>query len=171
MAHELFSAMQDWDGTSAAALAAVYVEHSGRCDFQTNLISACQNPATERAATWLVKHHCETGQSSFSPEACTRLYMTLPAFEAWDAQLHVLQVMDFLPVPKEAAQVVFDVARDGANSAQKLICAWSLYGVAKLAAEHPEYRAAAKAILEEAAQLAPKGAIAVRLRKAQALLP
>ncbi|MCV3272374.1 hypothetical protein [Roseobacter sinensis] len=169
-AQPLQAAMRRWDGKSAAALAAIYQAHRAAPDFVTDLVAACAHPETETAGTWLIKHHCERGQSDFPEPLRSTLYAQLPEFSSWEAQLHLLQCTDHLPIPEPSAQAVFRSVEVGATATKLLVKAWSLYGAAQLARQHPVYATRVRAMLDQAARREPKGAVAVRLRKAQALL-
>ncbi len=168
--HELTAALRRWDGTSTAALTALHARYSHAPDFIAALVEATSEADTESAATWLIKHRCDAGSVAISEDLRATLYMRLQGFTGWAAQLHVLQCMDHLPVPDAAAPATMDAVNAGATSAKALIRAWSLYGAAQLATQHPAYRPQVHAVLLAAETPAPKGAVAVRLRKARALL-
>ncbi|WP_300017025.1 hypothetical protein [uncultured Roseobacter sp.] len=166
----LTAALRDWDGASATALRAIYQQHHTEPDFTPALVAACQAPDTESAATWLIKHQCEIGGAVLLPEMCATVYAMLPKFTHWAARLHILQCVDRLPIPQTVADTVLSFVTQEATSTQKLIRAWSLYAAAQLAVQHPRYQSDAQALLAAAADPAPTGAVAVRLRKARALL-
>lgn len=167
---DLPAAMLAWNGKSAGNITRIYDRYRATPAFEATLVNACETPETECAATWLIKHHCDEGQAQFSEPLRARIYASLPTFVAWEAQLHVLQCTDHLPIPERCAPAVFDFVTAGVASPKTLVRAWSLYAAAQLAAQHPQHRPTVQALLEAAAQETPKGAVAVRLRKAQALL-
>ncbi|WP_300055551.1 hypothetical protein [uncultured Roseobacter sp.] len=167
---DLATALGDWDGASASALAEIYCNHSGEPEFLLSLLEACRSPETEGAATWLIKHHCEQSEAPLPPQMVATLYALLPGFTDWAAQLHILQCVDHLSIPPEAADTVMDFLTRAATSERKLVCAWSLYAAAQLAVQHPDHRPAARALLDTASARGHSGAVAVRLRKARTLL-
>lgn len=162
--------MRNWDRKSASAITAIYQAHHDTEGFASRLMTAAGDAEMESAATWLIKHHCERGETAFSEDQRARLYTLLPRFTYWEAQLHVLQMVDDLPIPAAAADDMVTYLHGAATSSKTLIRAWALYAAAQLAHQHPAYAAQVDAMLKAAAKGQPKGAVAVRLRKAQELL-
>lgn len=170
-ADDLLAAMRGWDRKSATALRSLYICHNTAPAFLPTLVAACSSADTACAATWLIRHHCAQSNGTLPPDLCRAFYASPPHLEGWQARLHVLQCLEDLPVPETAARTVFEFAASGAVSDNKLVRAWSLYGAAKLAQQHPGYDDAARALLDAAAAQKPTGAVAVRLRAAKELLP
>ncbi|GFE51686.1 hypothetical protein So717_34390 [Roseobacter cerasinus] len=170
--HDTFiAALRTWDGRTAADLKALYQAHHHATDFLPRLVEACEDVETETAATWLIKHHCEMGATPIPGLLRQQILASLPNLTRWDARLHLLQIMDHLrPIPTSLAPAIYDALADGAASARPLLRAWSLFAAAQLAVQHDTYAQKVHHLLETAADDNPKGAVAVRLREATALM-
>ncbi|WP_299499053.1 hypothetical protein [uncultured Roseobacter sp.] len=168
--HDLVTALRGWDGRSADDITALYTQFHQNPGFVEELVLSCRAPETERAATWLIKHHLEQSAVQFSKETRQQYYQAARHLTHWEARLHVLQCMDHIAIPPDTVEAVWSFAQAAATSDRKLLQAWGLYGLARIAHQFPDYQPAALEVLAKAAQQHPKGAVAVRLRKARALL-
>ncbi|WP_298912595.1 hypothetical protein [uncultured Roseobacter sp.] len=167
-----FAAMlRQWDQKSKPQIVEIYQAFKDTDDFLADLLDFCGIADLQGGATWLIKHHCEQTDLVFSPAEQCRFYETFEQLASWDAQLHALQTMHHVPIPKASGPALKTFLFTGIAQQNKLVRAWSYYGLALLARRFPEDKPEVLAVLDEAALQNPSGAIAVRLRKARALLP
>ncbi|MBW4708018.1 hypothetical protein KX928_09485 [Roseobacter sp. YSTF-M11] len=167
---DLAMALEPWDQTSATDIADIYQRYQHQEDFLPALIRCSRREECERGATWLIKHHCEKGGASFSDDDRHAFYRGVGRLVHWEAKLHVLQTMPAIAVPRTLRSDVKAFVLKSLADSNKLVIAWAYFALALLADQFPEYREEALGVLALAAPDYPSGAIAVRIRKARALL-
>lgn len=128
-----------WDGKTARDIQSVYAQHSNTRGFAGRVARLVREPALQRGATWLLKHHVGLG-GSVSDEAGKLLLQAAPSLEHWESRLHLLQCMHVLEIPAPMAAAVRQFLHTCEASDRTLVRAWALNGLSALAAQHPEYR-------------------------------
>ncbi|MEM7438731.1 MAG: hypothetical protein AAF393_03960 [Pseudomonadota bacterium] len=108
------------------------------------LMKLCQDPKTEVAATWVAKALIEQGRASFAPQD---FFASLPKVTAWDAQLHILQCVQYAP---DAAVEVVAAARTLIDSKKTLTRVWALDAFVRIADLRPEHQKEARALMVKA---------------------
>ena len=98
---DLLSKLRLWDGVRVEYLKELYIANSSSIDFFDKLISICVNEQDlQNAATWLIKHHYDNGQTI--PEfLAERLLIGCKYLENWKAKLHVLQIIPHVTLSKK----------------------------------------------------------------------
>ncbi len=131
--------------------------------FEKDLARLLALPACERAATWLLKHHLEGGHE-LAATTIAAVYARADALTHWEAQLHLLQCMPFMPVPEQHLARVEAFLRCSLAAENKFVRAWAYNGFWSFAMQVPAYREEAKALVRHAAR---REAPSVRARARQ----
>ena len=144
----LAEAMLDFDGAHTDALerfaaeSAVTPELIQRlCDFASS-----DDRKAQSAATWLIKRMTGSGATLSARQTETLLDLFSSEIH-WQARLHLLQMLDRLVIPAERAPSLWDVLMRLTEAENKFVRAWSYFGLAVLARQHPDFRAEALALL------------------------
>lgn len=166
---ELRKRLEAFDGLHTDTLEAIAATLTG--DPQT-INALCHLALSDErklqsASTWLLKRLSESGIRPSQAQSEALLSLLLRQSH-WEAQLHVLQMIDALTLSEDDLPAVWTRLIDLTSEAKKMIRAWSYHGIAILADQHWEYRAEAMELLERgAADEAPSVRARIRrLRKA-----
>ncbi len=100
MATVLSEEMGSWDGKSAAALQSTYERHCTEEGFVATILDHIADVELQRAATWLLKRHLETG-NSLTASNCRTILGALSFQEHWQSTLHMLQCLPYLEIPED----------------------------------------------------------------------
>ena len=119
--------ISDWDGKSADEIRQVYDRHARSSSFYPDALNLIRSEPLQNGATWLLKRHVEkTGP----PESSTArmVYESLPFLSHWEAKLHILQIVPYLPVPADCLHAVESFVRQCLVSDIKFVRAWAYSG-------------------------------------------
>ena len=161
----LQSDLKGWDGKKADYLTEVYDRYSSQPDFLELLIVQMNASSLQSGATWLLKHHFDCGGEKLDAELATQLYKNLPALVLWDAKLHVLQVMQHMPIPGHQAAMTKAFVDQCLQDDVKFVRAWAYSGFWELARQHPRFRGQAEALLQNGLEQETAASIKARIRK------
>lgn len=128
-----------WDGRSRDGIAAIYDTHRTRPDFAEQLVQLLPDRAYQQGATWLLKAYVESGHQLARTQTKT-IYASLPVLEHWEAKLHVLQCLRYVPVNEPEKNQVEAFLRASLTDPNKLVRAWAYNGFYELSRQYPEYR-------------------------------
>ena len=98
------------------------------------------------AATWLLKRFSEQGVR-YKGEQSAVLLGVLYRESHWEAQVHVLQMLDNLVVTAAGAPALWKTLEEMTANSNRLLRTWSYHGLAVLADQHMHYRDEARAWL------------------------
>lgn len=144
-------AMADWNGKSAEDITAIYDRYCQAEFFIADLIRLSSQNACEKAATWLVKHYLEK-RHRLEPGEIAELYKAAQNFENWEAKLHILQCIQYMPIAESEKNRVEHFLRECLMDTNKLVRAWAYSGFYETALQFPEYRGEAQELLAMAMQ-------------------
>lgn len=101
---DLRQELTEYDGRSPSILSEILVRRHGQPGFLSGLIELAsdEEPSVSEGATWIIKALVEDGHT-LTPQDIERLIEGLDNITAWQAQLHVCQIVCRISVPKEAA--------------------------------------------------------------------
>ena len=153
-------ALISWDAKSADDITAIYFDYFGAPDFTNIIINLIEDVETQNGATWLLKKHLELGETLTKPQV-KQIYDSLLKLNHWEAKLHVLQSMSYLPISIKQKNSVESFLRTCLTDKNKFVRAWTYNGFYELARQHPEYQDEVDAMLAEALQ---KEAASVKAR-------
>ena len=158
----LTQALFDFDGKSTSPLERFAAAYSADANLVADLcdFAGGDDQNLQAAATWLLKRFGVTG-ALLTPSQSETLLGLLMRETNWLSRIHVLQMLDSLPVPSSLAEALMRALAVQAAGANTFIRAWSVHGAAALADQHPEYRDQALDLLVAAEQ---DGAASVRAR-------
>ena len=117
----------------------LYQQHCDTPSFIAEVVEACSNDKLQNSASWLLKHHLEAG-IQLDSHVIAQLYEGLPQLASWQAKLHILQSMPFMPIDKTRKTLVEHFLRDCLTNTNKFIRAWAYNGFHQLALQFPEYQ-------------------------------
>lgn len=152
-----------WDGKSAAAIEAIHDRFTERRGFVAAAVDLARRTEFEVGATWLLKRHLERG-GRLTPAQTDGLLEHLDAFEAWEAQLHLLQSLGGLRIREAHVPMVERVARRGLTSRRPFVRAWSYSAFCELAEQYPRFVEDAERLLAQAAE-DPAASVRARARQ------
>ena len=134
-------------------------------------LALSEDPKLQSASTWLLKRYAEDGHKPNEGQSSSLLEVLLREGH-WEAKLHILQMLADLTITETNAQLLWLVLTRQTSASNKLICAWSIHGLAVIAEEHSAYQPMAIEWLERGEQhkAASVRARIRRLRKAYAWL-
>lgn len=161
----LKSDIAEWDTKAVKDIEGVYDEHAGSRGFLNRVIRFAPDPDLQVGATWLLKRHCETVDGAVTPDLADELYAGVGRLTRWEARLHVLQCMAYIPVPGKRARVVARFLDTCLSDENTFVRAWAYTGYAELARAHPRYREEAAALLEDALERETKASVLARVRR------
>ncbi|WP_250658093.1 hypothetical protein [Alkalimarinus coralli] len=127
-----------WDGKSSADIKAVYDTHHTETNFADRIIDLSCSKACEKGATWLIKAWLESG-NGFGQSHIDRVYESLNQLEYWEAKLHVLQCIPFMPIPEAEIKNLHHFLQRALTDRNKFVRAWSYNGFYELSRQYPEY--------------------------------
>lgn len=154
-----------WDGRSVDDILEIYERHKSSDRFLADVLSLIVERIEENGATWLLKHHFEQG-GRLDTSQVNRIYRILPKLTDWEARLHILQCIGYMPVDKANFSQVDAFVRKGLSGDHKLIRAWSYSGFYELAVAFPELQKEAKALFEKAL-IDESSAVVARIKNLQ----
>lgn len=144
-------AMVGWKGKSAEDITAIHDRYCQSEFFIADLIRLSSQRSCEKAATWLVKHHLEK-RHRLEPGEIAQLYEVAQHFENWEAKLHILQCIQYMPIAESEKDRVEHFLRKCLMDTNKLVRAWAYNGFYETALQFPEYRDEAQKLLAMAMQ-------------------
>jgi len=149
----LRSDIEQWDKKAVQPIAQTYNAHARSPSFINDLLGMLTEPTLEVGASWMLKHAIEAGDlvgESLEPEQLSALYRDATKLTHWESRLHLLQIMEFLPISGRAKSNAERFVHDGLSSEHKFVRAWAFSGLHALATNHSAYQAEAETLFEQA---------------------
>lgn len=131
-------ALASWDGKSAEDIKAIYDAHHADSDFADTIIALSLTEAYEKGATWLLKAWLEAGNELEQSQIET-IYGSLDQLNHWEAKLHVLQSIAFMPISDAASINLYAFLKASLTDPNKFVRAWSYSGFYELSRQHSQY--------------------------------
>ena len=162
--NSLIASLQAWDGVHTQYLMGVYAAEMNDAAFFKGLIASCaSNAEVQIAATWLIKHHYDNG-NTLDRSDTEKLVKLSAALESWEAKLHVLQLLPHFKLSDETVILADDFARECLTHPNKFVRAWAYQGLFTLTKYMPEMKREL-AILCQGAMETESAAIKAKVRK------
>lgn len=117
-----------WDAKDATHIKRVYAKHHEQRGFHASLLALFPSAEHQDGATWLFKHAIDEGDlvaESIDPEHTETMCAALDDLVTWPAQLHALQILSVVPIPKPCAPRAESFARACMSSRKTFVRAWS----------------------------------------------
>ncbi|MCG8415645.1 MAG: hypothetical protein MI746_15625 [Pseudomonadales bacterium] len=131
--------IENWDGKSADDIALVFESHHKAPGFVRDLIRLAKQADLQTGATWLLKAWFEA-DNRCSAMQCKQIYGLLDKLGPWEAKLHILQCMPYMPVAEASKDHVEFFLRTTLSDSNKFVRAWTYNGWHLLAEQFPEYK-------------------------------
>ena len=147
----LISEIQTWDGKSSDSISEIYYRYYQDTSFIKQLIASIKVIELQKGSTWLLKKYLEE-KGELKAGEINKVYTLLPQLEHWEAKLHILQSISYMPIKTHLKKGVEAFLRKCVSDHNKFVRAWAYSGLHELASEHREYRDEVKTLLEEALQ-------------------
>ena len=141
--------LKRWDGKSSNDIGDIYNRYCEEDNFVTTLIELAGHKAFENGATWLLKHHLEN-KHKLTIALVSAVFKIAPALDAWEAKLHMLQSICYLPIGEADKKNVESFLRSCLMDTNKFVRAWAYNGFYEISVQYPEYKAETKAFFEMA---------------------
>jgi len=153
----LSSELKDWDGKSADQISMIFDRYNTDPDFLNAITDLLQVTSLQSGASWLLKRYLELG-AAICASKVSFVYERLDGGMHWEARLHLLQSMDYMPITDADRDRVNRFLRLQITDKNKFVRAWSYNGLYLLAKQHAQYQdevaeMLAKAMLDEAASV------------------
>ncbi len=136
-----------WDGKSADALRRMYDHYSSTSSFVAEILDLSKQQPLQEGTTWLLKRHLEK-MGCLEPSEVKEVFQLFPTLMGWEAKLHVLQCIPYMPIPKNQKKKVETFLKACVVSDAKFVRAWAYNGFYELAVQHSEYQEEAQKLLE-----------------------
>lgn len=133
----------EWDGKSTSELEVIYKRYNATDDFVILLLGHSTQENIQMGATWLLKHHLETGH-----EITQNVIYLLAQQSAWQAKLHLLQCLSYLKIDKPESEFLYRFLKTSLKDDHKFVRAWAYNGLYELANQYPFYMPEVIVILE-----------------------
>jgi len=164
-ASNLHSDIDRFDGKTTDNLVEISARYMGDPEYVSELLSVISgnNPRHQTAGTWLIKRYVEEGKrvEGAEVEALAAASLSLAAFEA---QLHVLQIVDRLTLTETSANDLSALAAASLHSHRALLRAWAFDTLVALA-EYDERFSDAAALASKVALEDSAASVRARVRR------
>lgn len=157
-------AIRRWDAKDAEVIEEVYNRFSREPDFVWNLIVFLPDVDLQQGSTWLLKRYLEH-KGKLSEEQTSALLSALTNMQHWEAQLHILQCLPFMSIPKKESKRLHDFLRTTIKSERKFVRAWAYGGLIEVGEQFHEFRDSDLEIIANAYK-SEGGSICARIRQA-----
>lgn len=161
----LTSEIAAWDKKSVDFITGVYQRYAAEPDFVGHIVSLTPDQTLQSGSTWLLKHYLEHHQKPIAAAWASAIFEQLDALVEWEAKLHILQSMAYLPVPEKCRETTKLFVLENINSEIKFIRAWAYSGYFQLAIQYPDLRPDAERLLKDALQNDPAASVKARIRQ------
>ncbi|MDP2573686.1 hypothetical protein Q8W40_15940 [Vibrio penaeicida] len=135
---ELKTELEQWDGKDTDAISLIYQEHHFEPYFISQIIELMDEEEFASGSTWLLKCHFEQEEQLIDSEIDT-IYGKLNSIEGWEARLHLLQVMPYMPISEQNKPNVESFVRHCLGDRNKFLRAWAYNALFVLSQQYPEY--------------------------------
>ncbi len=146
---ELKDALSRWDGNSVGEIEDIYSRHCKTSEFVPIVIELLEDKELQSGASWLLKKHLES-KNLLNSKTIQTVYESVSKLVTWEAKLHILQCIPYLPIPFQKLQQVEEFLRDCLADKNKFVRAWAYGGFYELADRFPEFRDEAEHLIDVA---------------------
>lgn len=157
--------LNEYDGRSVSLLSEAEALFGGRADYVDTLIELAGDIQDHIAggATWLLKHHVESG-GTLTSEQTAALLANVREARGWETLLHVCQSVRYLDVEAGLAADLVRWIEPLLSEQRPFVRAWALDALCAVAERCPVYKQQALAALE-VAEKDPGASVRARARR------
>ena len=138
-----------WDGKSADDIRVIYASYFEQAGFTDAIVNLTNSESHQKGSTWILKAWLENGNRLESRHV-KKIYNLLDELHHWEAKLHILQSIPFMPIENSDKKQIDRFLRITLIDNNKFVRAWSYNGFYELARQYPEYASEAKQFFETA---------------------
>ena len=161
----LKATLSNWDGRETVQLQEIYNTHHKNPEFiQTLTDWSINDLAMQNASTWLLKRYLDQ-KNSFTRAQTLNFLPALAVAKEWPAQLHLLQMLPYLPLAEEDLEILLEPIEQLMQSKVKFVKAWAYYAFGLLTELLLELKDEVAHVFQIGLQN-ESAAIKVRIRKA-----
>jgi len=131
--------LEQWDGKSSDDINEVYGCYHSESEFLSDIIQLIKPLSTQKGASWLLKKYLET-KGKLSPAEAKKIYTQLPNLDHWEAKLHLLQSIAFIPIGKREKERVVAFLRICLADSNKFVRAWAYSGFYELSLQYSDFQ-------------------------------
>jgi hypothetical protein len=161
----LFSDIATWDKKSVGVIIGIYNRYSAEPEFVEQIVSLTANEKLQSGSTWLLKHYLERHKQPIARHLVEAIYLHLDKLGEWEAKLHVLQCIEYLPVPEIYKKKTELFVLENIDDEVKFVRAWAYSGYYRLAEQYPDLRQRVETLLTDALENDPAASVKARIRK------
>lgn len=162
---KLISDIAAWDKKSVDVIIGIYNRYSVEPEFVAQIVSLTPNEKLQSGSTWLLKHYLERHKQPIAKHLVEAIYLHLDKLSEWEAKLHVLQCIEYLPVPEIYKKGTELFVLENVNSEIKFVRAWAYSGYYQLAKQYPDLRQRVETLLTDALENDRAASVKARIRK------
>ena len=141
--------VSSWDGNSSSDIEAIYNRYCDDEALQSKLLELFQNTDLQKGASWLLKRYLEDNRRLGKNEIA-KIFKLLPKLEHWEAKLHILQCIPYMPIGGTEKKRVEAFLRSCLLDKNKFVRAWAYNGFYEISLQYPEYKEETKQFFEMA---------------------
>ena len=139
--------LSNWDGKSSSDIEAIYNRY---CEDKTQVVSfqkLIQKVDLQKGVSWLLKRYLENNHR-LEKDEIAGVFTLLSEIEHWEAKLHILQCIPYLPIGKAEKKYVEAFLRRCLIDKNKFVRAWTYNGFYEISLQYPEYKEETKQFFE-----------------------
>ncbi len=159
--------LANWDMKSTNVIAGMYQQYCDDPEFQSRIVELAAGEF-ERGATWLLKRDLEVRKTLLATELADKIFTKASKTRHWEAKLHILQIMAWMPVSPTHLPAALDFVRGCMTSDRKFLRAWAYSGFYEIARQYPDYQVEAKQLFLHALDHEAAGSVLARVRRVAA---
>jgi len=134
----LESEIANWDGHCATDIEEIFDRYLSGADFINHLITLLDDELLQNGASWLLKHYFETS-GVIDKNQAELILSKLYQLNTWQAQLHILQSLAYIPIAVDKKEHVEYFLRNSLSSKNRYVRAWAYDGFYLLSTQFSEY--------------------------------
>ncbi|MCC2605543.1 hypothetical protein [Planctobacterium marinum] len=115
--------------------------------FESKLIACLKQTESDRAASWILKHHLEQGFQLDEAHSIQVLDCFM-LMQHWESRLHILQSLSQISIASEVSHNLFQNLKALLDNSRKFIRAWAYNGIHEVALQYPYYQSEVASLLQ-----------------------
>lgn len=161
--------LAEFDGKQTGPLVALAEELKPDAKTIARLLAIASggNERLQVASTWVVKRWVDAG-IDLSPANRVSVARCLQTARYWEVRLHLLQILSVTSIDTASAESLMPTLAQLGDDSNKLVRAWSISSMARVAGDHPHYQSQVRERIEDA-EHDDAGSVRARVRKLKKL--
>lgn len=161
---EIKEELKEWEGVHTEPLKILYQTYSHHPDFFPSLVEwLWEDPLYQSPCTWLIKHHYDN-KGQLEMHLIEPVILPCEELCHWEAQLHLLQLLPYLPLKDSYLPQLEGFVRRNLESPRPFLRAWAYQGLYELSVLKPSLKPELSRLCQEAL-VSEKASVKARVRK------